>query len=76
MKGHGSGAVATAPKRLRDMTKEEMEAAFAEATKQAQDDLHENGLPYIIGDSKGTYAVYPDGKRVFTPYRHKVNEGR
>jgi hypothetical protein len=63
-------------KRFMDLTKEEMEADLAKATQQAQANLHAQGLPYIIGDTKGTYAVYSDGKRVFTPYRNKINEGR
>jgi len=60
-------------KSIWDMSKEDMEAAFAEATKQAQEEIHAKGFPYIIGDKSGTYEVYPDGKRVFTPYR-KNNE--
>jgi len=72
--------IATKPnivqKRFMDLTKEEMESELAIATKQARDDLHAHGLPYIIGDTKGTYAVYPDGRRVFTPYGgHEINEG-
>jgi hypothetical protein len=66
----------TAQKSIWDMTKDDMENAFSKATKQAQQELHSRGSPYIIGDAKGTYAVYPDGKRVFMPYRNKVNEGR
>ena len=63
-------------KNLWDMNKEEMETAFAETTRQAQQELHAKGSPYIIGDAKGTYAVYPDGRRVFTPYKGEIHEGR
>ena len=66
----------TDQKDFMDLTKEEKEAELAKATKRAQAELHAKGIPYIIGDTKGTYAVYPDGKRVFTPYREKVNAGR
>ena len=66
----------TGQKRFMDLTKEEVEAELAEATKQAREELHARGRPYIIGDKRGTYAVYPDGRRVFTPYRSKMNEGR
>jgi hypothetical protein len=58
----------TSQKSFWDLAPEEMEARMAQATKKAQDNLHAQGLPYIIGDSKGTYAVYPDGQRIFTPY--------
>ena len=64
--------VATKPKTEKsfwDMSKEEKEAALAKATRQAQLELHAKGSPYIIGDTKGTYAVYPDGERIFTPYK-------
>ena len=63
-------------KSFMDLSKEEMEARLARATKKARKDLHDKGLPYIIGDMKGIYAVYPDGKRIFTPYSNKSNEGR
>ena len=62
-------------KSIWDMDKEETEAAFAEATKQAQEEIHAKGFPYVIGDKSGIYEVYPDGKRVFTPYI-KNNEAR
>ena len=58
----------TEQKRVMDMNKAEVEAYFAEAVKQAQQEIHEKGYPYIIGDKSGIYSVYPDGKRVFTPY--------
>jgi hypothetical protein len=45
------------------------EAALAEATRQARQELHTKGSPYFVGDTKGTYAVYPDGRRVFMPNR-------
>jgi hypothetical protein len=81
MKGMTAMATATVEpktgqKNIWDMTKEDMETAFAQATRQAQQDLHSKGSPYIIGDAKGTYAVYPDGKKVFTPYGNRINEGR
>lgn len=64
-------------KRVMDMTKTEVEAYFREATLQAQKDIHAKGLPYTIGDKTGMYDVYPNGKKVFTPYsKIKVNEGR
>ena len=67
----------TGQKRFMDLTKEEMEAELAIATKQAQEEIHAKGLPYIIGDKSGIYNVYPDGKRVFTSYESlRNNEGR
>ena len=66
----------TGQKRFMDLTKEEMEAELAEATQKARDNLHAQGLPYIIGDTKGTYAVYPDNRRVFTPYKNSGDDGR
>lgn len=54
------------------MTKEEIEERLAKATKKAQEELHDRGRRYIIGDTKGTYAIYPDGKMVFTPYGNNV----
>lgn len=66
----------TGQKSFMDLTKEEMEIRLAKATKQAQKELHDKGLPYIIGDKKGTYAVFPDGERVFTPYGNQINEGQ
>ena len=67
----------TDQKRVMDMSKEEVEAFFAEATKQAQQEIHAKGLPYVIGDKFGIYNVYPDGKRVFTSYESlRNNEGR
>ena len=76
MENSNSGVIATtAQQSFMDLTKEEMEARLAKATKRAQEELHASGRPYIIGDTKGTYAVYPDGNRVFTPYRNNANEG-
>ena len=66
----------TGQKSFMDLTKEEMEARLAKATEQAQKEIHAKGLPYIIGDKKGTYAVYPDGKRIFTPYGNEINDVR
>ena len=64
-------------KRVMDMNKEEVEAYFAEATKQAQQEIHDKGFPYVIGNKYGIYHVYPDGKRVFTPYESLKNiDGR
>jgi hypothetical protein len=57
-----------------DMSKEEKEAAFAEATRQARQELHAKGSPYFIGDNRGVYAVYPDGKRVFMPNKDTICE--
>jgi len=77
MKKANSEEIRIAKKNIWDMSKEEIEAFFAEATKQAQDDLHANGLPYIVGGVSGTYEVYPGGKKVFTPYeRFRVNGDR
>ncbi|MDR3264679.1 MAG: hypothetical protein LBT15_01585 [Synergistaceae bacterium] len=61
----------TDPISIWDMTRDDMEAAFAKATERAQKELHAKGSPYIIGDADGTYAVYPDGRRIFTPYENK-----
>jgi hypothetical protein len=78
MRATNSGAVATAQKSIWDMTKEEIEERMSNATHKAQQEIHEKGHPYIIGDedNKGVYAVYPDGKKVFTPYGNKTNEGK
>jgi hypothetical protein len=62
-------------KSLWDMDKEEKETAFAEATRKARQELHAKGSPYFIGDNKGTYAVYPNGERVFMPNKDITNEG-
>jgi hypothetical protein len=51
-------------KRVMDMTKAEVETYFAEATTQAQKEIHSKGLPYTIGDKTGIYDVYPDGKKI------------
>ena len=67
---------ATAGQGIRNMTKEEAEAIFTRAVHRAQQELHTNGHPYIIGDTQGTYAIYPDGRRSFRPYRNSANEGR
>ena len=67
----------TDQKRVMDMNKAEVEALFGEAVKQAQQEIHDKGYPYIIGDKSGIYEVYPDGKRVFTPYENlRNNDGR
>jgi hypothetical protein len=66
-----SEVVATVEKGIKNMTKEEAEAIFTRAVHRAQQELHANGQPYIIGDTQGTYAVYPDGRRSFKPYRNK-----
>ena len=63
-----------AGKSLWDMDKLEMETAFAKVTKQAQQELHANGSPYIIGDATGSYQVFPDGERIFTPYTRTQDE--
>ncbi|MCL2469795.1 MAG: hypothetical protein FWF24_06170 [Alphaproteobacteria bacterium] len=49
-------------------TKEEIEAWAAEATRKAQEEIHAKGLPYVIGDNRGMFKVYPDGRKVFVPY--------
>jgi hypothetical protein len=78
MKTANSGAIATAQKSIWDMTKEEIEERMSKVAHKAQQEIHDKGLPYVIGDkdSKGMYAVYPDGRKVFTPYGSKTNEGR
>ena len=64
-------------KRVMDMNKAEVEEYFAEATRQAQQEIHAKGLPYTIGDKTGMYAVFPNGRKVFTPYnKAEVNEGQ
>ena len=56
------------------MTKEEVEEFFSEATRRAQQRLHAKGIPYVIGDKDGMYEVYPDGKKIFTPYSKVKND--
>ena len=62
-------------KRIMDMNKVEVEEYFAEATKQAQQEIHAKGLPYTIGDKNGIYAVFPNGRKVFTRYNNTENGG-
>ena len=67
----------TCEKSLFDMSKAEIDEAMAEMARKAKQDLHAKGLPYVVGarDHKGMYHVYPDGRRVYTPYR-KAYESR
>jgi hypothetical protein len=78
MNAADSGAVVIAQKSIWDMTKEEIEKRMSKVARKAQQEIHEKGHPYVIGDedSKGRYAVYPDGRKVFTPYGNKTHEGR
>ncbi|GHV40861.1 hypothetical protein FACS1894187_22150 [Synergistales bacterium] len=69
--GEAVREVNTRKKSFMDSTPEEMEERLAKTTQRARDNLHANGLPYVIGDDKGVYEVYPDGHRVFTPYRKR-----
>ena len=73
-----SGAVMTAQKSIWDMSKEEIDERMAKMARKAQQELHAKGLPYVIGtvDCSGKVFVYPDGRRVFTPYKEKMSEGR
>jgi hypothetical protein len=52
-----------------DLHKKTLEADLAKVTKKAQAQLHFKGLAYIIGDTEGTYAVYPNGTKEFYPYK-------
>ena len=72
-----SEAVATTQKNLWDMSKEEIDERMAKMAHKAQQELHSKGLPYVIGtvDCSGKVFVYPDGKRVYTPYKEKMGEG-
>lgn len=54
-----------------NLTKQEKEQFFAEAVKEATDELHSKGLPYVIGAEGGIYEVYPDGSKIFTPSLYK-----
>lgn len=70
------GEDVTDQKSICDMSKEEIDERMAKMARKIQQDLHEKGLPYVIGseDHKGMYHVYPDGRRIFTPYgRYKEN---
>ena len=73
-----SGAVVIAQKSFWDMSKEEIEERMSKVARNAQQELHVKGLPYVIGtvDCSGKVFVYPDGRRVFTPYKSKTNEER
>ena len=68
----------TGQKCFMNMNKAEIEAYFAIATEQAQKELHDRGHPYVVGtvNESGMYTIYPDGKKVFKPYKGKMNEGR
>jgi transcription initiation factor TFIIIB Brf1 subunit/transcription initiation factor TFIIB len=73
-----SGAVMTAQKNFWNMSKEEKEERMSKVAHKAQQEIHDKGLPYIIGDAKGDgmYAIYPDGRKIFKPYNGKIDEGR
>ena len=70
MSAADSGAVAISRKSFWDMSKEEKEERMSKVARKAQQEIHDKGFPYIIGDAKGNgmYAIYPDGRRVFKPY--------
>lgn len=53
------------PKGYWDLTKEEKEAVFAEATKKAIAETHATGRPSTHGDDKGVYHLYPDGRKKY-----------
>lgn len=55
----------TVKKDIRDLTKEEEEALFAEATRRAIEETHAAGRPSTHGDAKGVYHLYPDGRKEY-----------
>ncbi|MBP2629441.1 MAG: hypothetical protein H6Q70_69 [Firmicutes bacterium] len=52
-------------KDFRELTNEEEEAMFAEATRKAIAETHAAGRPSTHGDAKGVYHLYPDGHKEY-----------
>lgn len=52
-------------KKFWEATKEEKEAMFAEATREAIAETHAAGRPSTHGDEKGVYHLYPDGRKEY-----------
>ena len=48
-----------------DMTKEETEELFGEATKRAIKKHHDAGRCTSHADAKGVYKLYPDGRKEY-----------
>lgn len=53
------------PKKIFEMTDEEMEALFAEAARKAIAETHAAGRPSTHGYAKGIYHLYPDGHKEY-----------
>ena len=48
-----------------ELSKEEMEKIFGEATRKAIAETHAAGRPSCHGDNKGVYELYPDGTKKY-----------
>ncbi len=47
------------------LPKEEREKILGKSTRAAIKRLHDVGLPSVHGDDKGTYYLYPDGRKEY-----------
>jgi hypothetical protein len=47
------------------LPKEEREKILGKSTRAAIKRLHDAGLPSVHGDDKGTYYLYPDGRKEY-----------
>jgi len=52
---------------FRRLPKEEREAALGLRTRAAIDRIHAAGMPSVHADEKGTYNLYPDGRKEYLP---------
>ena len=48
-----------------ELSKEEQEKIFGEATRKAIAETHAAGRPSCHGDNKGVYELYPDGTKKY-----------
>ena len=54
-----------------ELSKEEMEKIFGEATRKAIAETHAAGRPSCHGDNLGVYNLYPDGTKNILNYTKK-----
>lgn len=52
---------------FRVLPKEEREKMLGKATHAAIEKIHAAGMPSVHGDEKGTYNLYPDGRKEYLP---------